>query len=199
MNKLFNYEDKKDKKDKNCKISKVKNEIFNRHVKLKKRHEIVRLSQLTDQILGQIPDCNTIVDCGSGQGHLSRILSLCYGYNVISIEADSENVSGAAKKDNRILQALLRYKLTQKSQSDCPQKLNHILSQTSSVHQMTNSSDNHVLLGLHACGPLSHTILRQFANCDSAKALILVSCCYMKIDINRLVNVSNNFSLFRFL
>jgi hypothetical protein len=181
-NELFHSDNSKEEKSKTLKM---KNEILNRRVKHKKRHEIVRLSQMARQVLDLLPDCNTIVDCGSGQGHLSRILSLCYGYNVISIEADSHNICGAVKLDDKALATLLRYKLTETSHSIRPQKVNYMLNKTSSVNEVTRNSKNHVLIGLHACGSLSQIILKQFATSDEAKALILVSCCYMKREGDR--------------
>ncbi|CAG2163778.1 unnamed protein product [Oppiella nova] len=162
----------------------MKTEILNRRVKHKKRHEIRRLSKLTDHLLKGMCDCKTIVDCGSGQGHLSRILSLCFGYDVISIEGNDDNVLGAQHKDMNTLNSLKRYKLTDRLNLDFPKKVNCLLQKDSSISEVTQNSDNHLLLGLHACGPLSTIILNQLKECNSAKALLLVSCCYMKIDSN---------------
>uniref|UniRef100_UPI00358E213E methyltransferase-like protein 25B isoform X2 n=1 Tax=Myxine glutinosa TaxID=7769 RepID=UPI00358E213E len=39
-----------------------------------------------------------------------------------------------------------------------------------------------VLTGLHACGDLSVTTLRLFAQCPTARALTSISCCYMKLS-----------------
>ncbi|TRY89446.1 hypothetical protein DNTS_016046 [Danionella cerebrum] len=39
-----------------------------------------------------------------------------------------------------------------------------------------------VLTGLHACGDLSATLLRHFANCPQIRAITSVACCYMKIS-----------------
>ncbi|CAG2176133.1 unnamed protein product [Oppiella nova] len=169
----------------------MKTEILNRRVKHKKRHEIRRLSKLTDHLLKGMCDCKTIVDCGSGQGHLSRILSLCFGYDVISIEGNDDNVLGAQHKDMNTLNSLKRYKLTDRLNLDFPKKVNCLLQKDSSISEVTQNSDNHLLLGLHACGPLSTIILNQLKECNSAKALLLVSCCYMKIDSNRQIVDTN--------
>lgn len=39
-----------------------------------------------------------------------------------------------------------------------------------------------VLTGLHACGDLSSTLLRHFANCPQVQVITSVACCYMKIS-----------------
>lgn len=38
-----------------------------------------------------------------------------------------------------------------------------------------------LLTGLHACGDLSATLLRHFANCPHVRGITSVACCYMKI------------------
>ncbi|XP_054159234.1 methyltransferase-like protein 25B [Oppia nitens] len=163
---------------------KMKREILNRKIKEKKRHEIQRLSTITDQLLKSLDNCRTIVDCGSGQGHLSRIMSLCYGYDVISIEGNDDNVLGAQNKDLKMLNSLKKYKLMDNIHTDCPKQVNCVLQNNSSISELTELADNHLLLGLHACGPLSAIILKQLRECQSAKGLILVSCCYFKIHMN---------------
>ena len=159
---------------------KMKYEILNRKIKEKKRHEIARLSHLLDELLKCLPDCKTIIDCGSGQGHLSRVLSLCFGYNVISIEGSQHNIFGAQNKDTNAFKSLNRYRLTNEIHSQFPKKVNQILDNNSSISEVTENGVNHLLLGLHACGPLSNIILNQFTTCPETKAMALVSCCYMK-------------------
>ncbi|XP_051577934.1 protein RRNAD1 isoform X2 [Myxocyprinus asiaticus] len=44
------------------------------------------------------------------------------------------------------------------------------------------SSSDFVLTGLHACGDLSSTLLRHFANCPRVQVITSVACCYMKIS-----------------
>lgn len=38
-----------------------------------------------------------------------------------------------------------------------------------------------ILTGLHACGDLSATLLRHFADCPNVRGITSVACCYMKI------------------
>lgn len=58
---------------------------------------------------------------------------------------------------------------------------------TSSMHSEDYSCikepmcSDFVLTGLHACGDLSATLLRHFANCPHVRGITSVACCYMKI------------------
>ncbi|XP_004243992.3 uncharacterized protein [Solanum lycopersicum] len=45
-------------------------------------------------------------------------------------------------------------------------------------HSRSCSDSTLVIAGLHACGDLSVTMLRTFLECDKAKAVISVGCCY---------------------
>lgn len=64
---------------------KIRNIISKKNIKLKKRHEIEKMSQVTAQIA---QDCGVeyVVDFGSGLGHLARALSYGYGLKVCCLE-----------------------------------------------------------------------------------------------------------------
>jgi len=52
------------------------------------------------------------------------------------------------------------------------------------MKQISNDDDKRLLLtGLHACGDLSVAMVRTFARCDRIKALVSVSCCYMRMSL----------------
>ncbi|XP_034409109.1 protein RRNAD1 isoform X2 [Cyclopterus lumpus] len=61
--------------------------------------------QLVKQLCDQT-DCSTVVDVGSGQGHLTRFLSFGLGLSVTAIEADHALVATASKFDGQLLCAL---------------------------------------------------------------------------------------------
>ena len=44
-------------------------------------------------------DCQSVIDVGSGLGHLSRLMSFRYGLKVISVEAASLHAPKATKFD----------------------------------------------------------------------------------------------------
>ncbi|XP_021564110.1 protein RRNAD1 isoform X2 [Carlito syrichta] len=78
---------------------------FRKHVRPKKQHEIRRLGELVKK-LSDLTGCTQVVDVGSGQGHLSRFMSLGLGLMVKSIEGDQRLVERAQRLDQELLQAL---------------------------------------------------------------------------------------------
>ncbi|XP_069336494.1 methyltransferase-like protein 25B isoform X2 [Eulemur rufifrons] len=82
---------------------------FRKHVRPKKQHEIRRLGELVKK-LSDLTGCTQVVDVGSGQGHLSRFMSLGLGLMVKSIEGDQRLVERAKRLDQELLQALEKEK-----------------------------------------------------------------------------------------
>ncbi|KAF6293681.1 ribosomal RNA adenine dimethylase domain containing 1 [Rhinolophus ferrumequinum] len=78
---------------------------FRKHVRPKKQHEIRRLGELVKK-LSDVTACTQVVDVGSGQGHLSRFMSLGLGLKVKSIEGDQRLVGRAQHLDRELLQTL---------------------------------------------------------------------------------------------
>ncbi|XP_071062116.1 methyltransferase-like protein 25B isoform X2 [Pseudochaenichthys georgianus] len=79
--------------------------IFRKHVKPKKQHEIRKLGALVKELCDQT-DCSSVVDVGSGQGHLTRFLSFGLGLSVTAIEADRALLAMATKFDGELLGVL---------------------------------------------------------------------------------------------
>ncbi|KAM4600615.1 methyltransferase-like protein 25B isoform 2-T2 [Polymixia lowei] len=90
--------------------------IFRKHVKPKKQHEIRKLGTLVKQLCDQT-DCRSVVDVGSGQGHLTRFLSFGLGLSVTAIEADHKLVAMASKFDGHLLWTLEKEKQRKKDTS----------------------------------------------------------------------------------
>ncbi|XP_066117888.1 methyltransferase-like protein 25B isoform X2 [Saccopteryx bilineata] len=166
---------------------------FRKHVRPKKQHEIWRLGELVKK-LSDLTGCTQVVDVGSGQGHLSRFMSLGLGLKVKSIEGDQRLVERAQHLDQELLQAL------EKEEKRNPQVV-QIGSRCSPHHvvqwvdprtlceelllPLENSPQGGarlLLTGLHACGDLSVALLRHFSCCPEVVALASVGCCYMKLS-----------------
>ncbi|KAM3918684.1 methyltransferase-like protein 25B [Leptodactylus fuscus] len=79
--------------------------LFRKHVKPKKQHEIRRLGKLVKK-LSDVTRCHHVVDIGSGQGHLSRVLAFSQGLGVTAIEADRNLVTMATKFDHDLIYML---------------------------------------------------------------------------------------------
>ncbi|KAG1672387.1 Protein RRNAD1 [Nymphon striatum] len=135
------------------------NPIFRRHVKPKKQHEIVRLSEITS-LLSKLFHCNKVVDIGSGQGHLSRLLSFGYDLEVLTMEAEGSHTSHAEKFDNQMVNKTF---------------------DSSNPENVPPSLKTFTMIGLHTCGNLASTIIKLFNSCEHCSSLISLPCCYMKM------------------
>ncbi|MCJ8728657.1 hypothetical protein PDJAM_G00006870 [Pangasius djambal] len=273
----------------NSSQSSLLDHIFRKHVKPKKQHEIRKLGMLVKQLCDQT-QCSSVVDVGSGQGHLTRFLSFGLDLNVTAVEADPSLVSMASKFDGQLLSTLAkesrktgiahmtpdsvprhivgwvnprdtwetflqqlgkreknsesypgtagpckkRQRVSMTSGKECELETEpvcgsqhlctgkckvvvyadenparsvlqrheresndcvplsdtvteeHRLGWTSSTDMVCSSvkepvCSDFVLTGLHACGDLSATLLRHFANCPHVRGITSVACCYMKI------------------
>ncbi|KAM5293680.1 methyltransferase-like protein 25B isoform 3-T3 [Glossophaga mutica] len=162
-------------------------------VRPKKQHEIQRLGKLVKK-LSDLTGCTQVVDVGSGQGHLSRFMSLGLGLKVKSIEGDQRLVERAQHLDQELLQAL------EKEEKRNPQMVQ--IGSRCSPHHVVQWVDPRtlceelllpledspqggarlLLTGLHACGDLSVALLRHFSCCPEVEALASVGCCYMKLS-----------------
>jgi hypothetical protein len=56
------------------------------------------------------------------------------------------------------------------------------ISEAEFLQRLDAKDERFVLAGLHACGDLSPTLLKLFANCPTACGVISVGCCYMKMS-----------------
>ncbi|OTF79612.1 RRNAD1-like protein, partial [Euroglyphus maynei] len=139
--------------------------ILTRGIKAKKRHEIQQLCKLIPAVMNKFDNNLDIIDFGSGKCHLSRILGLCYGFKVFCIEAKSENLTGAVKREDKVLKALKKYKRFDVCEEEFPVKANCFLTKENRIDELFGDKITrpHLLLGLHACGSLSNLVLEEFA------------------------------------
>ena len=167
---------------------KVRN-IFRKHVKPKKQHELSRLSQIC-ALVANTAECKTVVDVGAGVGHLSRQLSYIYGLDLVCVESQEEYGAAASKFDVQLESAFSRLGIS------CQNSPQHI---TLTLHPTTKNltefldCNSHVdnkfnqfgLIGLHTCGDLGPTLIRNFVHVPEIKFLLGIGCCYMKMDLDK--------------
>ncbi|XP_023222855.1 protein RRNAD1-like [Centruroides sculpturatus] len=183
--------------------------IFTRHVKPKKRHEIERIAQIAQVVLQNIK-CHNVVDIGSGQGHLSRLLSLRYGFQVITMETIESHIKTAEKYDKKALREIVKKQnnsnLNEKSELSAlilPKHIVYHISESTSESELIqmikknwetdviNSDIFFSIVGLHTCGNLAVNMIKLFLNNFEANVILSVGCCYMKLDLNRNFPLSN--------
>eukprot|EP00058_Branchiostoma_floridae_P010237 XP_002595725.1 hypothetical protein BRAFLDRAFT_200329 [Branchiostoma floridae] len=165
---------------------------FRRHVKPKKQHEILRLATTVKWLCDQV-GCSNVVDIGSGQGHLSRVLSFAHRLNVTSVEAEGCHVTGAARFDKQVVTDITKEKMKKQQEADIDEVLHAQPSHVTCFLKPDISVDDFLsvdapcdrkafsMVGLHTCGDLAPTIFRVFTRCNDIHALASVGCCYMKM------------------
>ncbi|VEN58849.1 unnamed protein product [Callosobruchus maculatus] len=146
----------------------------------KKYHEIINLAAAINQICRQYK-LDFVLDVGSGLGYLSHLLNSRYNYKVLGIECKSEFVK-------------LAYANQEKHHPNCHNLVKfeeHFISSESAdiltelyiTHFSSIGPSIGCLAGLHACADLSITILELFSKLDFMKCLIIMPCCYHRIEL----------------
>ncbi|GCC39263.1 hypothetical protein chiPu_0022843, partial [Chiloscyllium punctatum] len=135
-------------------------------------------------------------------GHLSRYLAFGHGLRVTGVEAGEELVTAATRFDSELLLSLRKEAARKlECRRDIPDEEvagqllpHHLVGRVGSgaseedLLQLLEAQGSpglegspFVLTGLHACGDLGPTALRQFAQCPRVLGVTAVSCCYMKV------------------
>ncbi|KAI1730420.1 methyltransferase domain-containing protein [Ditylenchus destructor] len=161
-------------------ISKYPKKLLTR-IKVKKMHEISRLHDLIDILVSSKTteygeEALELIDIGAGVGHLSRIVSHSLNIPATTIEGNSELVERAYKIDS-IFSRVNRDDVKWTAPQRCTMYVNED-EEIKSVKEGTRK----IVLGLHACGDLSSTIIRHFVSDENARILIVCGCCYHKIN-----------------
>ncbi|KAL0850815.1 hypothetical protein ABMA28_006738 [Loxostege sticticalis] len=157
--------------------------LFLKHVKLKKRHEISLMAEVVHNTACQ-SDCNAVLDFGSGLGHLVRMLAYKYDLHAAGIESQTQLTEEARKLDLE-----LEYTASKHISSESMDKLKrptHFNLTLSSHKQLVEMAlpdcmEEYGLVGLHPCGNLGPLLLKHFINFMKAKFICLVGCCFMKL------------------
>ncbi|GIY83866.1 protein RRNAD1 [Caerostris darwini] len=180
-------------------------EFCRRHVKPKKQHEIFRMAQVADTVMKYF-DLNHAIDVGAGQGHLSRLLALCYNLKLATLEANQFYVSGAVKFDKQAISSFEHGKKSDNDRNDnedisrnvatVPHHVKSSVTLSSSesclekilkdawCQSSEECEEKFALMGLHTCGNLAETILKTFLKCNQSQVLLSIGCCYMKLETN---------------
>ncbi|KAK8726966.1 hypothetical protein OTU49_017481, partial [Cherax quadricarinatus] len=72
------------------------------------QHEVARLALVAGQVAQSACD-GVMIDVGSGQGHLSRLLAYGHHVRVVCLEAQDQFISGAMKFDNQLEMAVEKF------------------------------------------------------------------------------------------
>lgn len=162
----------------------------------KKIHEVELLAQLIKTI-GDKNGITQVLDLGSGQGYLSRILAFKHGMRVLAVDMSEIQTKGAERFDQRALKALsLSSPGTEEQQSNASATMQGTLKHVTEMVTPDNVGDvlskwgdgckdkddkedqRWIVCGLHTCGDLATSIFRLFATSEQIQWAVNVGCCY---------------------
>lgn len=174
---------------------------FRKHVKSKKQYEITRLAMVVE-LLARKCGCRHVMDVGSGQGHLARLLALGRNLGVATVDLVGSHLSSAKTFDN---QALSHFKKKSgetaggrdtQSKGESQKPPQHVELEVSmattpdELEEVANLAWNELaprvnkflLVGVHTCGDLGSSIVRLFTQTPAVQGLVSVGCCYVKLS-----------------
>ncbi|XP_033213252.1 methyltransferase-like protein 25 isoform X4 [Belonocnema kinseyi] len=141
----------------------------------KKWHEVEIFSQAISNLTNSTS--SLVIDAGAGKAYLSEYMSKTYDVPVLAIESSQSHYNSA----------LIRRELMRRKQCSSS-KVQYIMK---SIDKTTDYSDlaathlpnynvnkNVILVGLHTCGTLTHSMAESFVNTKDIKGLCVVPCCY---------------------
>lgn len=174
---------------------------FRKHVKSKKQHEITRLAVVVE-LLARKCGCRHVMDVGSGQGHLARLLALDRNLGVATVDLVGSHLSSAKRFDDQAVSHFKKKSVETaegcdaKSKGESQKPPQHVELEVSmattpdQLEEVANRAWNEpgphvnkfVLVGLHTCGDLGSSIVRLFTQTPAVQGLVSVGCCYMKLS-----------------
>ncbi|XP_026738794.1 protein RRNAD1 isoform X1 [Trichoplusia ni] len=163
--------------------SKLKN-LFLKHVKLKKRHEISLMAEIVVDTALET-GCKAVIDFGSGLGHLVRVLAYREDLYAAGIECQTQLTEEARKLDLQLEYTAKKHLSVEAvSKLHGPLHFNVTLSSNKQLLELPlpETMKNYGLIGLHPCGDLGPLLLKHFVETDHIKFLCVVGCCYMKLS-----------------
>lgn len=174
---------------------------FRKHVKLKKQYEITRLAMVVE-LLACKCDSKHVLDVGSGQGHLARLLALGKRLRVATVDLVGSHLASAQRFDRQAVEhvrkknAMTRDPEVAEQSCDLPQHVELEVSMSTTPAELQKVAEtawgngdagagNFLLVGLHTCGDLGPSMIKLFADSPAARGLVSVGCCYMKLNEKR--------------
>ncbi|XP_014489337.1 PREDICTED: protein RRNAD1-like isoform X2 [Dinoponera quadriceps] len=190
---------------------KKRNNLFLKHVKIKKRHEIQEIARICANCARE-SDAKCIVDVGAGMGHLARSLAFKYDLCVTCIEQNAALSQQAKKWDQELLVSITKHlpdllvKLPQHvsvklestdfEQAETVESIQRMFAEN---FHLNKTRTEFGIVGLHPCGDLAATLLRLYTYRREARFICIVGCCYMKLTLEDTTDVTSGYPLSKYL
>ena len=170
----------------------------------KKTHEVEQLAALVCSV-ASAAGCSRVLDIGCGKGSLASQLAVVGGLHVVGLEAQEAMSLTAAKVALKAAKSatslpsggsLRLWHRTVAADEHAPQFVEDICAEAwprgmggrggggGKVDSDEDIDDGVLLCALHACGDLSSTITRSFANSPRCRAIVLIPCCYNLLTVS---------------
>ncbi|KAI9099372.1 methyltransferase domain-containing protein [Phlyctochytrium arcticum] len=158
---------------------------------MKKLHEVDRLSRVIKRLAAE-QKVQSIVDVGAGHGYLTHaVAEQSPSIQLYSIDCDDGRTCGSKRRGTQILNSVHHRKspgpsavgnITPSRESSKPVLYVTALLDPATLPEHIHSKQN-MLIGLHSCGDLGgKTMLKTFLECKSVTALVIVACCYQRME-----------------
>ncbi|KZT36635.1 hypothetical protein SISSUDRAFT_930715 [Sistotremastrum suecicum HHB10207 ss-3] len=162
-------------------------------VSQKKQHEIIQMTSLICSIL-RGTDIKHVVDIGAGQGYVTMELRRSRpDLHILALDTSDQQTTGAQKHQARFTSKSHPHIFSSNSGS-LTRRTVFVTVETlhSSIRSWLHDLNTHdektpvLLIGLHACGPLTPTIMKTFLECSTpspsrswfAAGQLIIGCCY---------------------
>lgn len=183
----------------------LKTENFKK-MNVKKRHEILRLAQAIHRELQQEHESCVLIDFGCGLGYLSEILyKLNENYLILGLESDPLRVQAAEKRLEAYMPkaknsiCYCQQFITENSKDFIAENVTELLQSNYGYGNDTLRPTTQAIIGLHACADLTITSMKLFLYTPEVRHLIIMPCCYHKMQMCATTLRFNNFPLSRSL
>ncbi|KAK9873945.1 hypothetical protein WA026_002298 [Henosepilachna vigintioctopunctata] len=148
---------------------------------MKKKHEIEMLAPVVAELCEKT-NSKHVIDIGAGLGHLSFMLANKYNYSVLAIEGCIEKIELAVKTESKFYKNSIisfhHHFITEKSFDEISE----------AIEKKLGSSNKICMYGLHACADLSAVILDLFLKLTNVKSLVIMPCCYHRLDLDKVID-----------
>ena len=165
---------------------------FNRDVMMgmnkKKVHEIQAIASKIN-LLARDLNVSHILDIGGGQGYLSSVLALEFGFQIVAVDKEPKQIKGGSRRYNyiktlygkrgRVVTGSVHFKCQEiKILQDYDELI------TAIEQEFGLLGGNWLIIGLHCCGNLSVSMIRGFCKRKrlDIKALFNIGCCYQLLS-----------------
>lgn len=163
----------------------------NHGLSYKKMHEIALLAPVIQKIY-QETECDLVVDIGSGLGYLPNLLHENYKFSVLGLESSKKYVQIAQqnqkKQQPKFKNNVKFYEMYVNKNSETSIK--------KAIEENFPHKKQICVTGLHACADLSIEVLDLFINMKTARALVIMPCCYHRIRVAREDTFTTHFENF---